>query len=184
LPFPLQQLAGVEAQEALALALKLVFATLQLELDHIANMALELAEALQGHESIGQQGDQGGCGCGGAVIGDQIADGGVIFMAHATHHRDGTCRDATGQLFAIEDGQILAAAPAPGQHQGINPQGLCLLAYLFNGATDLGFHGALHRNWHHDHLGSGPALGSRAEHVGQGRARHAREEGDPLGYGG
>lgn len=66
-------------------------------------MALELADALQGHGSIGQQGDQGCRGSGGAVIGDEIADGGVVFMAHATHHRDGACLDATGQLFTIED---------------------------------------------------------------------------------
>jgi hypothetical protein len=52
------------------LALELVFAALQLELHHIAPMALELADALQGHGSIGQQGDQGGRGGGGAVIGD------------------------------------------------------------------------------------------------------------------
>ena len=34
---------GVEPQEPLALALKPVFAAFQLELDHIANMAFELA---------------------------------------------------------------------------------------------------------------------------------------------
>ena len=89
-------------------------------------------------------------------------------MAHATDHRDGAGRDAAGQLFAIEDGQILPAAPTPGQHQGVNSQLLCLFAHPFDGGTDLGFHGALHRNRHHDHLGSGPALGCRAEHVGQG----------------
>ena len=70
LPFPLQQMPGVQPQEAIPLALKLVFAALQLEVDHIENMALELADALQGHGSIGQQGDQGGRGGGGAVIGD------------------------------------------------------------------------------------------------------------------
>ena len=54
LAFPLQQMAGVHPQEALALALKLVLAALQLELDDIAPMALELGDALQGHGAIGQ----------------------------------------------------------------------------------------------------------------------------------
>jgi hypothetical protein len=168
LAFPLHQVPGVEPQEAIPLALKLVFAALQLELDHIAKMAFELADALHGHGPIGQQGDQGGRGGGGAVIGDQIADGGVVFMAHATHHWYGACRDAAGQVFTIEDGQILPAAPAPGQHQGVNSQLLCFFAHPFDGGTDFGFHGALHRNWHHDQLDSGPALGCRAEHVGEG----------------
>jgi len=53
LAFPLHQMPGVETQEPLALALKLVFAALQLELDHIANMAFELADALPGHGPIG-----------------------------------------------------------------------------------------------------------------------------------
>jgi hypothetical protein len=46
LPFPLQEMLGVEPQQAFPLALKLVFAALQLELDHIANMAFQLADAL------------------------------------------------------------------------------------------------------------------------------------------
>ena len=53
LPFPLQQMPGVEPQEAVPLALELVFAALQLELHHIAPMALELSDALQGHGAIG-----------------------------------------------------------------------------------------------------------------------------------
>ena len=54
LAFPLHQMPGVEPQEPLALALKLVFAALQLELDHIAHMAFELADALPGHGAIGK----------------------------------------------------------------------------------------------------------------------------------
>ena len=46
LPFPLQEMLGVEPQQAFPLALQLVFAALQLELDHIANMAFQLADGL------------------------------------------------------------------------------------------------------------------------------------------
>ena len=54
LAFPFQQVVRVEPQEAVALGLKLLFAALQLELDDIADVALELGDALQGHGAIGQ----------------------------------------------------------------------------------------------------------------------------------
>jgi hypothetical protein len=54
LAFPLHQMPGVEPQQPFPLALKLVFAALQLELDHIVNMAFELADALPGHGPIGK----------------------------------------------------------------------------------------------------------------------------------
>ena len=175
LVFPLQQVPGVKRQETLLLGFELLFEALKLELEYVVQMALELGNALQGHAPIGEQRDQGGRGGGSAVIGYQIGDGDVVFMAHATHHWDRACRDAAGELFAIKYGQIFPASPASCQHKGIKSQGFRLIAHPFQGCTDLCFDGALHWNGHHDHLGCWPSFGCGAEHVGQGRTRHARE---------
>ena len=143
-----------------------------------------LPQPLADRYPVGQQGHHGGRGCGRPQVGHQVGDGGVIFMANATHHRHRAVGQAEGQFLVVKNGQILPAAAAAGKHHGFDAHGFGLTADPYQGLCDLPVDGPLHWNRNHQQPGGGPALGGRAQHVGQCRAGAARQQGDALREGG
>ena len=140
---------------------------------------------LLGHQlqlpAIGEQGHQGRSGGGGAVIGHQVGNCGVVLVADPAHHRHGCRGDAAGQDLPVEHAEILAAAPAAGQHDRLQAKGAGGGPHPLERRADLRFHPALNGNGHEQDGGGRPALPGRAQHVGQGGAGHAGEQGDATG---
>ena len=99
-------------------------------------------------------------------------------MAEPGDDRYGTGADQSGQGFAIKHGQVFAATAAAGQHNRFDPELASPLDHLGQEPADLRFHGTLHRDRYLVQAGAGPAFGCRAQHVGQGGAGHAGEQGD------
>ena len=85
---------------------------LQAHLHQLAQQLAAVAQLLGQTGAIGEQGHDRAGGGGGAVVGDQIGDGGVVLVAEAGDQRQRAGRQVAGQGLAVEHGQILAAAAA------------------------------------------------------------------------
>ena len=129
-------------------------------------MAPLLLQSLQRYAAIWQECHQGGGGGCGSVVGHQVSNGCVVFMANAANYGHRTGGQTACQLFVVKHRQVLTATAAAADHERIDSQSLHLLAYLHQGAADGSLYGTLHWYGHDEYGRRRPALGAGAQHVG------------------
>jgi hypothetical protein len=126
--FSLQPMGRMQFPHLLAQAPEPLVDCLEAQHQKLPEMTTALEDGPQRLPPFGKKGHHRGCGGGGAVIRDQIRNGGVVLMPEAAHHRHWKLRQCPRQGFPIEDGQVFPAASTTGQHHGIDRQFLGLMA--------------------------------------------------------
>ena len=154
--------------QAFPLASKGLSQGLQPEAEQLLQVMAAVPQGLGGAPPVRQQGHQGGGGGGGAVVRHQIGNGGVVLMAEPADHGHRKSGQAAGQGFSIEHAEVFAAAAPPGQHQGLDSQGVGSAGQPLERLPDRCLHRPLDRDGHHEQSGRRPAFVGRTEHVGQG----------------
>ena len=117
-----------------------------------------LADCLQGRDAAGEQADDGGGGCGSAVICHQVGHGEVVFVTESCHNGAGERGNGTTDLFIVKNHQVFPASPSPGQHKSIQIQLRLSLAELFKDRTDLCSDSPLNRDGNNKKLSQGPSF--------------------------